>query len=212
MKRIILPFALCVLAISAFAQSDKYQKSMESNIALLDASKTSDEYTSVAATFERIGDAEKTQWLPYYYAALANIWKGFTDSKADKDAVAEKADALIVKSDAIAPDNAEIFLLKSMTATLRLLVDPPSRWQQYGAAVNENREKAKQLDPNNPRVYFLEAQNLFGTPKEFGGGKDKAKPLFEKSLELFKTYKPSNSLYPNWGQQSSEQMLEQTKL
>jgi hypothetical protein len=212
MKRIILPFALCVLAISAFAQSDKYQKSMESNIALLDASKTSDEYTSVAATFERIGDAEKTQWLPYYYAALANIWKGFTDSKADKDAVAEKADALIVKSDAIAPDNAEIFLLKSMTATLRLLVDPPSRWQQYGAAVNENREKAKQLDPNNPRVYFLEAQNLFGTPKEFGGGKDKAKPLFEKSLELFKTYKPLNSLYPNWGQQSSEQMLEQTKL
>jgi hypothetical protein len=91
-------------------------------------------------------------------------------------------------------------------------VDPPSRWQQYGAAVNENREKAKQLDPNNPRVYFLEAQNLFGTPKEFGGGKDKAKPLFEKSLELFKTYKPSNSLYPNWGQKSSEQMLEQTKL
>ena len=211
MKTIFLPFALCILALSSFAQSSKFQQTMRANLSLFDSIKTPEEYVSLAASFERIAEAEKTQWLPYYYAALSNILRGFSDTKADKDEVAEKADALIAKAEAIEPKNAEIFLLKSMTSTLHMLVDPASRWQQYGAGVNENREKAKQLDPNNPRVYFLEAQNVFGTPKEFGGGKDKAKPLFEKSLELFKTYKSANDLYPRWGQKSTEQMLEQTK-
>ena len=211
MKRIIFPITLFFLAISSFAQSSRYQQGMQSNLALFDSLKTPGDYIHLAASFDRIADAEKTQWLPYYYAALSNVLRGFSDTKANKDEVAEKADALIAKAEAIEPKNAEIFLLKSMTSTLRMLVDPPGRWQQYGAAVTENREKAKQLEPNNPRVYFLEAQNVFGTPKEFGGGKDKAKPLFEKSIELFKTYKPVSSLYPNWGQKSAEQMLEQTK-
>ncbi|HEX8279084.1 MAG TPA: hypothetical protein VF540_10340, partial [Segetibacter sp.] len=178
MKRIFLLSVLWVLALSSNAQSSKFQQTMQANVVRFDSVKTPEDYIGLAASFERVADAEKTQWLPYYYAALANILRGFSDVKADKDQVAETADVLIAKAEAIEPKNSEIFLLKSMTATLHMLVDPQSRWQQYGAAVNENREKAKQLDPNNPRVYFLEAQNIFGTPKEFGGGKDKARPLF----------------------------------
>ncbi len=211
MKRIILSVTLCILGVSSFAQSSKFQQTMQTNLALFDSLKTPDDYISLAASFERIADAEKTQWLPYYYAALSHILRGFSDTKANKDEVAEKADALIAKAETIEPKNAEIFLLKSMSSTLHMLVDPAARWQQYGASVNSNRERAKQLDPNNPRVYFLEGQNVFGTPKEFGGGKDKAKLLFEKSIELFKTYKPAGSLHPNWGEKSTQQMLEQTK-
>lgn len=211
MKRIILAFTLSILAVSSFAQSSKFQQTMQSKLVLFDSLKTPDDYISLAASFERIADAEKTQWLPYYYAALAHVLRGFSDTKANKDELADKADALIAKAEAIEPKNAELFLLKSMTSTLHMLVDPQSRWQQYGALVNSNREKAKQLDPGNPRVYFLEAQNVVGTPKEFGGGKDKAKPIFEKSLELFKTYKAAGPLYPNWGEKSTEQMLEQIK-
>jgi Flp pilus assembly protein TadD len=211
MKSIVLSFALLVLSTTSFAQGSKFQQGMQANLVLFDSIKTPDDYVSLAATFERIADAEKTQWLPYYYAALATILRGFSDPKADKDAVAGKAEALIAKAEAIEPENAEIFLLKSMNSTLHMLVDPQSRWQQYGAAVTEYREKAKQLDPNNPRVYYLEGQNIFGTPKEFGGGKDKAKPLFAKSLELFKTYKPAGVFYPNWGQKTTEQMLQQVE-
>src|SRR5207253_1367334 len=153
-------------------QSSKFRSTMKANLAMFDSIKTPNDYTGLAASFERIADAEKTQWLPYYYAALANILKGFSDSTANKDDLAEKADALIAKAEAIEPKNAEIFLLKSMTSTLHMLVDPSTRWQQYGAAVRQTRETAKQLDPNNPRVYFLEGQNMLGTPKSFGGGKE----------------------------------------
>jgi len=44
----------------------------------------------------------------------------------------------------------------------------------------------------------------------YGGGKDKAKPLFEKSLALYQTMKPQ-PLYPNWGQKQAEDGLAQCK-
>jgi hypothetical protein len=210
MKRIILSFALLISASAIFAQSERFQKGMQTNIALLDSAKTPDDFTTVAAAFERIGDAEKTQWLPYYYAALANIFKGFTDAKADKDALATAAESLIAKAEALDPKNSEIALEKSMAATLHMIVDPQSRWQQYGAIISSNMETAKQINPNNPRAYYWEGQNLFGTPVQFGGGKDKAKPLFEKSIELYKSEK-GDALAPKWGQKNAEQMLEQCK-
>ena len=38
------------------------------------------------------------------------------------------------------------------------------------------------------------------------GGKDKAKPLFEKAIALFKTDKPK-PFWPNWGLESTEEQL-----
>jgi hypothetical protein len=50
--------------------------------------------------------------------------------------------------------------------------------------------------------------SLFNTPAQFGGGKDKAKPLFEKSIALFKSAEPK-PLYPAWGRLQAEQQLAQ---
>jgi ribosomal protein S2 len=54
------------LQTAAFSQSDKYVAAMQKNLALFDSAKTVEDFTKSANTFERIGDAEKTQWLPYY--------------------------------------------------------------------------------------------------------------------------------------------------
>lgn len=211
MKKLFLSCTFLLSTVAMFAQTDKFQKSMQANLALLDVAKTGQDFTAVAAAFERIGDAEKTQWLPYYYAALAHILSGFTDHKTNKDELADKADALITKAEVLEPKNAEIAVERSMVATLHMLVDPQSRYMEYGAAATKYRELAKQLDPGNPRVYYLEAQNLFGTPVQFGGGKDKARPVFERSIALFKTFKPATSLSPTWGLKGAESMLEQCK-
>jgi hypothetical protein len=88
-----------------------------------------------------------------------------------------------------------------------MLVDPQTRWQTYGTEAGKALAQAKQLEPNNPRIYFMEGQSLFGMPEQFGGGKDKAKPLFEKSIALFKTYKPVSNLHPVWGLKQAEGML-----
>lgn len=87
MKRIITAIALLVTG-SLNAQSDEYMQAMKTNLAKFDSVKTTAEYQALAGTFERIGDAEKTQWLPYYYAGLALTTAGWMDQNMDKDSPA----------------------------------------------------------------------------------------------------------------------------
>ena len=206
MHKTLIFFAL-LISLSGFAQSEKYTQSMQKNIALLDSAKTTDELLSLAGTFARIGDAEKTQWLPYYYAALAQTWIGWNPATKDKDANSQQINAYLVKAEAI-EKNAETYAVENMSATQQMLVDPQSRWATNGKEAGEALQKGLAADPNNPRLYYLQGMSLFGTPPQFGGGKDKAKPLFEKSVALFKTAQPK-PLYPTWGKQQAEAMLAQ---
>jgi hypothetical protein len=204
MKRTVLFFCLCT-ALIANAQSDKYTSVMQTNIALLDSAKTTMDYENVSNAFMRIGDAEKTQWLPYYYAALAETRIGWTDKKVDPDQLAEKIKGIVAKAEAI-EKNAELCTITNMAATQQMLVDPQSRWQSYGMEASAALQTGMQLDPTNPRLYYLQGMSVFGTPEQFGGGKDKAKPIFQKAVDQFKTFKVK-PLYPDWGFKQAEDML-----
>ncbi len=206
MKKMILALILFA-SLTAGAQTDKYTQSMQANIAQLDSGNSIDDLQSLAGNFDRIGDAEKTKWLPYYYAALAQTWIGWRPELKDKDANAEKIKALLAKAESI-EKNSELYSIENMTATQQMMVDPQSRWSTYGQDASAALQKGLQADPNNPRLYYLQAMTLFNTPPQFGGGKDKAKPLFEKSIALFKSAQPK-PLYPTWGQREAENMLAQ---
>jgi len=206
MKKIIAAFVL-MATISANAQSDKYVAAMKKNLVLFDSVKTTAEYQGLAAAFERIGDAEKTQWLPYYYAGLAMTTAGWQDAKLDKDANAEKVKALCDKAEAI-EKTSEICEIRNMAATQQMMIDPQNRWATYGQEAGAALQKGMQLNPDNPRLYYLQGMSVFNTPEAFGGGKVKAKPVFEKAVALFKAEQPK-SLYPRWGQKQAEDMLAQ---
>jgi hypothetical protein len=206
MQKALLLAAL-LIGLASQAQSDKYVAAMQKNLPLFDSAKTIDQLQSLAGTFERIGDAEKTQWLPYYYAALAQTLIGWNPDTKDKDANSQKINAYLAKAEAIAK-NAETYAIENMSATQQMLVDPQSRYMTNGKDAAEALQKGMALDPNNRRLYYLQAMSLFNTPAQFGGGKDKAKPVFEKSVSLFKAAQPK-PLYPNWGQKEAETMLAQ---
>jgi hypothetical protein len=187
-------------------------------MALLDNTNSADGWRDLANGFERIAEAEKQQWLPYYYAALSRVMTGYmissgqTGGFADKtDPEADKADEMISKALALAGENSEIWCVKKMIATLRMSADPMNRWQTYGPAASEAIQKARQLDPANPRVYLLEGQDKFFTPEQFGGNKAEAKLLFEESLKKFEAFKPASSIHPNWGRSQVQYFLQQAK-
>jgi hypothetical protein len=210
-KFIFFLLAAVSLQMTAFSQSDKYVAAMKKNLSLFDSAKTVEDYTKMANTFERIGDAEKTQWLPYYYAGLALSSAGWIETFKDKDANAERINKFCDKAESIATadaDKAEILSVRNMAATQQMLVDPSTRFMSYGIAANQALEKALKLDPSNPRLYYLKGMSLFGTPVNYGGGKDKAKPVFEKAVQLYKEAKPKE-LYPRWGQKQAEDMIVQ---
>lgn len=175
-----------------------------------DAKKTSkpSEYIPISAYFERIANAEKDKWLPYYYAALYNHLSGW-DLQADKDKVSEKTLALIEKAEILEKNNAELFCLRQMMFVMQMSTDPMTRWMTYGQKASNALKEAKVIEPSNPRIYFLEAQTVVNTPEQFGGGKKNAKPLFEKSVELYNKYTLASDLHPNWGKEEAENMLKE---
>ena len=203
---IILAFGF---STALFSQSEAYYNKMRQTFQLMDSAKSTQDFQEVSATFERIGDAEKNQWIPYYYAALCQTRIGWLDQKIDKDKLADIAKGILAKADAISPGNSELFCLKSMVATQQMLIDPQNRYMSFGAESNQDLEKAKLADPSNPRPYYLEAASVFNTPVAFGGGKANAKPILEKALQLFKAFMPASPMHPNWGEKQTEDMLAQ---
>ena len=221
MKKTIFILSAILVASFSFAQMpEKFVKAMEAKMAAIDTTISVQGLTDLANSFERIADAEKNQWLAYYYAAYCNASAGLMAgsggdimvAKADKtDPYADKAEAQIKKAENLMKSNSEIFVVKKMIATLRMMGDPMSRFMTYGPEAQAMLDEAKKLDANNPRVYLLEAQDKFFTPEQFGGSKDEAKMLFEKSKQLFETFKPGSTIHPNWGKATVTYFLSQYK-
>lgn len=207
MKKLLFVIVLAVAANFSFAQGgDKYVKAMESRIAMMDSTQGTDPWKDLGSAFERIGDAEKTQWLPYYYSAFCHavaaysFWTGQPGNLADKiDPEADKADEQLNKAIALSKETSETWIIKKMIASVRMLGDVMSRYMTYGPQATEALNKAKEMDPNNPRVYLLEGEDKFQTPEQYGGSKTEAKVLFDKSKGLYASFKPESSIHPNWG-------------
>ncbi|MEP7228834.1 MAG: hypothetical protein ABI691_01200 [Ginsengibacter sp.] len=211
MKKVLLFATTICFASFTYAQSDKYASAMKTNIAQLDSMMGKNNGAELSNNFERIADAEKTQWLPYYYAAYCTVTQAYSEKdNSKKDAIADKAQQLIDKAEAIlGKENSETDVIKSMIATSHMMVDPQSRYMTYGPVSAEYIEKAKSLDPTNPRPILLEAEGKFYTPEQFGGGKDAAKESFDKAKTLNENFKPETELSPTWGDGALQYFLSQ---
>lgn len=211
MKKILSVLFILGISTLVFAQNEKYTNAMKKNIAELETALQNGGMPGLANNFERIGDAEKSQWLPYYYAAYCTVMNAFMEQdKSKTDGIADKAEQLIKKAEELnGGENSETCVIKSMIASAHMMVDPQARWMQYGQASAMQITKAKSLDPNNPRPVYLEGQSKFYTPEQFGGGKGPAKELFTKALEMFDKFQPASDLHPSWGRSSTNYFLAQ---
>lgn len=219
MKRTVLFTAVLFYAVTGISQNEKYQKAMEQYTVAVDTVSSIEGWKELGNSFQRIADVEKTQWLPYYYAAFSHVMIGYSIAGANPgggfssqtDPEADQAEQLLNKAQAIAKDNSEILCVRKMIASLRLMADPMNRYQTELPAATEALEKAKKLNAENPRVYLLEAQDKFYTPEQFGGSKTEAKVLFEEAVKKFGSFKPESSIHPNWGKGQATYFLSQLK-
>jgi hypothetical protein len=125
------------------------------------------------------------------------------------DPIADKAENLLNEADKLSPNNSEIFIVRKMINSLRMLVDPQNRYMTYGPAATEALEAAKKLNPENPRVYLLEGQDKYFTPEQYGGSKAEAKKLFEMAMQKYNSFKPENTLTPSWGRTTLQYLMSQ---
>jgi hypothetical protein len=220
MKKGLFALLAVMIAAVSFAQNEKYMKAMEPKVAMVDSNNTTESWKDLANAFERIADAEKTQWMPYYYASFCNVMAGYSsmpqdgnlgDNSSISDPYADKAEQLLNKAEALAQENSEIYCVRKMVYSLRMMGNPMARYMTEGAKASEALSKAKTLNENNPRVYILEGQDKFYTPEQFGGSKEEAKKLFEKANGIFMVSKPGSAIEPQWGRSQVNYFLSQLK-
>ena len=209
MKKSFLFVTLTFVAIHVYCSNDQYTKAMKTAIETMFSSVTAEEYLQCANSFERIAIAEKDKWLPYYYASYSYFLLSNTEQKdlEKMDLILDKAQELIDSSFSLAPDESETYVLQAMLYSLRIVVDPFAKGIEYMGKINESMNRAKELNPENPRIYFMEAVTVLNFPPEMGGGPEKAKPIFELAEVKFNSFKPESPISPDWGIEANEAEL-----
>ncbi len=153
------------------------------------------------------------EWVAHYYAAYSKAVLCYQEKDAaKKDAYLDEAEKELKDAVSILKkDNDETFVLAAMIANARMIVDPATRWAKYNAIFKEKLESAKDLNSDNPRMYYLQGTTKFHTPKAYGGGKKAAQPYFEKAQGLFTKEAGKDITMPHWGNNNNEYFLKQCK-
>lgn len=209
-KKIFFLILVFVLTVSLHGQTRLYEEQMRKNLHALDIAKNKEDLKKTAIEFENIAEHEKKLWLPYYYAGVCNALIAFECKGKEIEDWCNKAERYANKADSLSKQNSEVYVLKSMIAAARILVNK-AKGQKYGTLSAKYAVEAIKLNPENPRAYLLKARNVVNTPEAAGGGKKKSVTVFEQALEKYKTYKPESNLHPNWGKNDAEKELQQVK-
>ena len=211
MKKLIATLILVSLFSIGFA-NEAYEKAMSLSIEKLFHSRTLPEYVEVANQFERISKSEKTEWLPLYYVSFAYIMISYQEPEnAKKDTYLDQAQQYLDQAMTIDPNESELHMLQGFLYPSRINIDPMNRGMTYMADLNKSLDKALELNPDNPRVYYLRATMMHHTPEAYGGGAAKAIPLYETAVEKFKIFKPKTAISPNWGKEINDAGMKNAK-
>jgi len=209
MKTTFLILALTVLVTLSFGQ-DKYTIQMLKSIESVYSAKTTDEYQAAINSFDRIGNAEKTKWEPFYYSAWGYLMIAANEADgAKKDQFLDLSATALAKAKAINENESEIVALDGFIQMIRVTVDPATRGPQYSGLAMQAYNKALAINSENPRALGLLAQMQFGMAKFFNASTTEACATASKSLEKFQSYQSSNELAPKWGRGMSEGLMKQ---
>lgn len=209
MKKISFSFFVLLVSFFAKGQNEKYVTSM-TELSQIIQNQREGSLVPTLNKMERIATAEPKEWLPNYWMVYGLIQETYRIQNNDeKDILLDKASKFLSKAEEISPKNSELAVLSAYHNSARTSIDPMSRWEKYGALYEKNLAEAQSLDAGNPRADYLRAVNTFYTPESFGGGKARAKPLFESAVKKAGTFKNPTSYSPTWGDVESKYFLGQ---
>ena len=202
---------ICVLlltATTAFADEGKFLPAIKKGLELLSTAQSSDQFQLAANHFERVASAEAREWLPLYYAAYANLNAGLSGTdKTKQDELYDRALSQLKAAEEISKENSEILAMQGYVVLMKLAIDPMVRGMSMMPEGMALLQKAKRVNPENPRVYLIEGQFKFYTPEAYGGGKAAAQPILQTGKEKYALETPASAIVPQWGKQRLEYLL-----
>lgn len=162
----------------------------------LDAAKSESDYVSVNEQIEQLAATYPKNWLILYYASLGYAFmssKGY-DSKEINIDKSIKYMHLAKEMSA----NDEVLCLESFVYSIKMSKAPFTRWLAYKNSILHPLEKAQKLNPNNPRIYILQASIQKNIPAWLGGGCNAASKFIKVAFEKW-AIQQMNTIQPHWG-------------
>ena len=203
MKKTILFVCAILIATIAMAGDDKYYQKMGETLSEFSTCSNVEDFQNLANKFRIIANVEKDEWLPLYYEAHCYVLISFMDklSAEERDGYLDKAFSLIDSMEELAPEEAEVQVMKAFCNTGSLVVDPAQRSMYTSPLIDAAIKKALTMEPNNPRAIFLRISNEMGTASYFG---EDTAPYCAQASELLKnwdSYELKSAIHPNWGKE-----------
>lgn len=199
MKYLFVFFAF-LLILPVQAQLTNPSKALESAVLQFNQLGRNSTYQQVYVQFEQLYAIDKSNWLIPYYASLLNARMCLL-KLGDREQLANAALLWISRAKSIEL-NDEIYCAESLANTAKMSINPTLRWLSYEDKILNPLKLAKKINPNNPRVYLLEANIQRKLPILFGGGCKTAIPIAKKAEQYLNQQVLSSSILPAWGRQS----------
>lgn len=210
MKTTIVTVLLLLSTTISGLRAQTVEENLKASYDKFTAANTEQELIAASSRFDMAAAKWAGTWQTYLYAAYAKISVSLKLSdKTKRDQYLDAADAYLGKAEKLSPDNQEVLIMQAWSAKARIAVDAKDRWKKFGEVYDDRIAKAKKTTAENPRIYFLEGHGPFYKPKVWGGGKDKAKPYFEKAKELLAKESKTDIMHPYWGSKEVEEFLAQ---
>ena len=205
------------LVTSAHAQqltgTAKWADSASREIEAANAAGDLNRLTGAAAMIDRVLTVTPNDPLLHYYRAFALYRSAtlYTGLKKNDEAkrVLEEADRLLEQTTAKSPTADALALRSSVIGLMIGLSGNPLSGMTLGPKSSGLLDRAKELEPKNPRVWLISGMSAMFTPKMFGGGTDKAEADLRKAIGLFDTDRPVAPA-PSWGRADAYVWLGQT--
>ncbi|MEM9884863.1 MAG: hypothetical protein AAF849_03155 [Bacteroidota bacterium] len=211
-KLIAFVFTLFLTQTVVFAQNTNYTAAMEEAVAQIHQVESLEEVAAIANKFERITKVASEEWLPKYYLVYSQImlaWQDLQNGKnKDADQHVRVATNTLAAAKHLAGENSELYVLEAYIYQVRIMRSPMMNGPRFSGSVDEALAKARKLDENNPRAYYLQGQQWLNMPSFMGGGKEKAVPQFEMAAQKFESYQPASELHPNWGKGQNQAAID----
>jgi hypothetical protein len=212
-KKIILTVSVIVLSVSlshsSYAQTA--EEAIKSTFTVFDTAKTQNQKLPLVSQFKLIATKWPENWLTNFYSAFSLAVVSFDEQdKKKRENMLIEADNYFEKIKSLSATNEEVNILGALLASARIALTP-SAYKKYGDVRDKYLEAAKAMNPNNPRIYFIEGNAKYYTPKMFGGGPKIALPLYEKAATLFAPENKSDISKPYWGASRNQYMLDLCK-
>ena len=206
---------LCLLlaffaTTTLLAQSTNFEQTIEQQLNQINATTTQQDWQLISQSFSEIATTHPKKWLTHYYTAYTYMQLAGTYEDQTLAIVAEHlnmAQVAIDKANELAPNHSEIVVLQGFIYIARIWESPFLNGGLYGRKISKLFKQAIEIDPENPRAYYLKGVLTYHTPRFVGGGQESAKPWLAKAQEKFEAFNMESAILPAWGATENQALL-----